>query len=206
MAAKSEPSAPLAYDLCVRGEGFRLKHAEVAVTLSDEGISYELDGRRGLRAFGDIESIRIQALHGGKNAPWESMMELRFRRGLPLTIYSTSPWGTNDPARDVGFVAFAEDLHRRIPQAERGRIRFLRGVSEGRHQVMIGALVLFMLVFGGAGLFLLWIAVSRDGSALEVLGALAGIVMFGAWIVQSIRKAKPGTYDPDQLPRDIFPQ
>ncbi len=183
----------------------RLKHAEVAVTLSDEGISYELDGRRGLRPFADIESIRIQALHGGKNAPWESMMELTFRRGLPLSVYSTSPWGTNDPARDVGYVAFAEDLHRRIPQAERGRIRFLRGVSEGRHQVMIGALVLFMLVFGGAGLFLLWIAVSKDGSALEALGALAGIVMFGGWIVQSGRKARPGIYDPARLPRDIFP-
>jgi hypothetical protein len=200
-----EPSAPVAYDLCVRSDGFRLKHAEVAVTLSGDGISYELDGRKGLRPFGDIESIRIQALHGGKNAPWESMMELTFRRGLPLSIYSTSPWGTNDPDRDVGYVAFAEDLHRRIPQAERGRIRFLRGVSEERHKVMIGAFVLFLLVFGGAGLLILSIGLSRGASGLEVLGALAGIVMFGAWIVQSIRKAKPGAYDPDRLPRDIFP-
>jgi hypothetical protein len=133
------------------------------------------------------------------------MMELTFRRGLPLSIYSTSPWGTNDPDRDVGYVAFAEDLHRRIPQAERGRIRFLRGVSEERHKVMIGAFVLFLLVFGGAGLLILSIGLSRGASGLEVLGALAGIVMFGAWIVQSIRKAKPGAYDPDRLPRDIFP-
>ncbi len=206
MAAASQPSAPLAYDLCVRGDGLRLRHAEVAVTVSDEGIAYEFDGREGLRSFGEFESIRIQALHGGKNAPWESMMELRFRHGLPLSIYSTSPWGTNDRDRDVGYIAFAEDLHRRIPQAERGRIRFLRGVSEERHKVMIGAFVLFLLTFGGVGLFILSTALSRGASGLEVIGALAGIVMFGAWIVQSIRKAKPGTYDPDRLPRDIFPQ
>ena len=206
MTTAPEHTAPRAYDLCVRSEGFRLKHAEVTVTVSDEGIAYDLDGDGGLRSFEEFESIRIQAVHGGKNAPWESMMELRFRRGLPLSVYSTSPWGTNDPDRDVGFIAFAEDLHRRIPQAERGRIRFLRGVSEGRHQVMIGAFVLFLAAFGGVGLFILSTALSRGASGLEVVGALAGIVMFGAWIVQSVRKAKPGTYDPARLPRDIFPQ
>jgi len=205
MSAAPVSSAPLVYDLCVRGDGLRLKHAEVAVTVSDEGIAYEFDGHRGLRPFADLESVRIQALHGGKNAPWESMMELTFRRGLPLSIYSTSPWGGNDPARDAGYVAFAEDLHRRIPDTQRGRIRLLRGVSEGRYHTMIGAFVLYALVFGGTALFALWAGVSQRASALEVLGALGGVVMFGAWIVQTIRKGKPGPYDPARLPRDVFP-
>jgi len=206
LAEPARSSEPRSYDLCVRSDSFRLKHAEVAVTVSDEGIAYELEGRRGLRAFGELESVRILAQSGGENSPWESIIELKFRSGRPLTIHSTSPWGVDDPTRDVAYIAFVEDLHRRIPETERGRIRFLRGASEGRYRFMVGVFVFFLLFFGGAGLFVLSAGPSERSSWLKVLGVLTGIVVFGYAFAQVLRKNTPGTYDPARLPRDIFPE
>jgi len=193
------------FDLAISDGGMRLKLAEARLTLSDEGISYTLDGRAGLRAYANLRSVRIQAVHGGKNSPWEAMIELVFDRGKPLYVHSSSPWGANDPARDPVFIAFVEDLHRRIPATDAARIQFRRGIPEARHQFMFGILVIFLAVFGGAGLWIL--AKTADGTipVLEVLFPLAGLVGFGIWIWVSIEKSRPGIYSPDRLPRDLFP-
>ncbi len=205
MASLPAPSAPLSYALCVRAGGLQLKHSEVTVTVSDEGISYELDQHHGLRPFEELDMVRIQAIHGGKNNPWESMMELSFRGGASLSIYSSSPWGLNDPDRDVSYVAFAEDLHGRIAEAQRARIRFMRGTSPTRYRAMIGVAVALFVLFGGGGLFILAVAASRGNLTFGLIGTLIGIVGLFGWCVQAIRKAKPGLYDPSRLPRDIFP-
>jgi hypothetical protein len=193
------------FDLAISDGGMRLKLAEARLTLSDEGISYTLDDRSGLRAFSNLRSVRIQALHGGKRSPWEAVIELAFDRGKPLFVHSSSPWGANDPGRDPVFIAFVEELHRRIPAGDAARIRFLRGIPQGRHNVMLGILALFLIVFGGAGL---WILVkTADGTipVLEILFPIAALIGFGAWIWQSIEKGRPGLYSPDRLPRDLFP-
>jgi hypothetical protein len=193
------------FDLAISDGGMRLKLAEARLTLSDEGISYTLDGRGGLRAFSNLRSVRMQAVHGGKNSPWEAAIELVFDRGKPLFIHSSSPWGADDPGRDPVFIAFAEELHRRIPAADAARIRFLRGVPEGRHRFMLGVLVVFLIVFGGAGLLILFKTADGTIPVLEMLFPMAGLVGFGAWIYQSIEKSRPGVYSPDKLPRDLFP-
>lgn len=193
------------FDLAISDGGMRLKLAEARLTLSDEGISYTLDERAGLRAYANLRSVRMQAVHGGKNSPWEAMIELAFDKGKPLFVHSSSPGGGNDPARDPVFIAFVEELHRRIPAADAARIRFLRGVPEGRHKFMLGVLVVFLVVFGGAGLWIL--AKTADGTipVLAVLFPMAGLIGFGAWIWQSVEKSRPGIYSPDRLPRDLFP-
>jgi hypothetical protein len=193
------------FDLAISDGGMRLKLAEARLTLSDDGISYTLDGLSGLRAYANLRSVRMQAVHGGKNSPWEALIELVFDRGKPLVVHSASPWGGDDPARDPVFIAFVEELHRRIPTQDAARIRFLRGVSEGRHKVMEAVWIVFLAVFGGAGALILYKTLDGTIPVLEMLFPVAGLVGFGFWIHQSIEKAKPGDYRPDALPRDLFP-
>lgn len=193
------------YELAVSDGGMRLKLAEARLTLNDEGISYTLDERSGLRAFSNLRSVRMQAVHGGKNSPWEAMVELSFASGKPLCVHSSSPWGGDDPARDPVFIAFVEELHRRVPAADAARIRFLRGVSEGRHKVMEAVWILFLAIFGGAGALIFYKTLDGTIPVLEMLIPVAGLVGFGFWIHQSIEKSKPDVYRPDALPRDLFP-
>ncbi|PZN99779.1 MAG: hypothetical protein DCF30_11060 [Hyphomicrobiales bacterium] len=193
------------FDLAISDGGLRLKLAEARLTLSDEGISYTLDGRSGLRTFSNLRSVRMQAVHGGKRSPWEALIELSFGAGMPLLVHSSSPWGGNDPARDPVFIAFVEELHRRIPAVDAARIRFLRGIPEGRHMVMKFAFVVFLIVFGGAGALILFKTADGTIPVLAMLGPMAGLVAFGAWMYHSIEKSRPGVYTPDALPRDLFP-
>jgi hypothetical protein len=193
------------FDLAISDGGMRLKLAEARLTLSDDGISYTLDDRAGLRAYANLRSVRMQAVHGGKNSPWEALIELVFDRGRPLVVHSASPWGGDDPARDPVFIAFVEELHRRIPAAEAARIRFLRGIPEGRHRFLLGVLVIFLIVFGGAGALILFKTADGTIPVLEVLFPMMGLIGFGAWIWQSVEKSRPGAYRPDALPRDLFP-
>lgn len=120
-------------------------------------------------------------------------------------MHSASPWGGDDPARDPVFIAFVEDLHRRIPAREAARIRFLRGVSEGRHRMMKTVWVLFLIVFGGAGALILFKTLDGTIPVLEMLFPFLGLLGFGAWIYHALEKSRPGVYRPDALPRDLFP-
>jgi hypothetical protein len=202
----AEPRAPADYDLAIGDGSMRLKLAEARLTLSAEGISYALDGREGLRPYSQLRSVRIQAVNGGTNSPWEAMIELVFDRGSPLPVHSSSPWGVDDPNRDPVFIAFVENLHRRIPQQDAARIRFLRGVPEGRHQVLQITLVFFLVVFGGAGSFILLKTAGGSIPITKMLFPMLGLIGFGVWIWHSVEKSKPGTYRPDRLPTDLFPE
>ncbi|WP_439493607.1 hypothetical protein [Bosea sp. (in: a-proteobacteria)] len=202
----AEPRAPADYDLAIGDGSMRFKLAEARLTLSDEGIRYALDGREGLRPFSQLRSVRIQAVQGGKSSPWEAMIELVFDRGNPLQVHSGTPWGADDPHRDPVFIAFVEDLHRRIPLEDAARIRFLRGVPEGRHRILQIALVIFLIVFGGAGGFILLKTAGGTIPVAEMLFPMLGLIGFGVWIWHSVEKSKPGTYRPDRLPRDLFPE
>jgi len=200
------PATQTSYRLCVGTGQVRVKHAESELALSDEGIAYELEGRGGLRSFTDLRGVRLQAVNGGPRAPWEALAELTFARGLPLFVYSSGSWGTDDPERDAVFVAFLEDLHRRLLAGEHHQVVFRRGISESRHQVMIVVTILAAILFGGAGLLVLYIGLSGKAGFFEVLGPLIGLIGFGMWIWRSLERTAPGSYDPRQLPRDVFPE
>jgi hypothetical protein len=203
----AEPRAPADYDIAIGDGAMRLKLTEARLTLSDEGISYTLDGREGLRPFSQLRSVRIQAVHGGRHSPaWEAMIELFFARGRPLLVHSSTPMGGHDPLRDPVFIAFVEDLHRRIPPDHAARVRFLRGVPEGRHRFLQSVLVLFLIVFGSAGGFILLKTAGGTIPVAEMLFPMLALVGFGVWVWQSVEKSKPGTYSPDRLPRDLFPE
>lgn len=184
----------------------RLKHDEATLTLNDEGIGHVVDGQSGLRSYTDLRGVRLQAVHGGKNRPWEALLELRFRYGQPLVVYSNAPWGGDDPRRDAAFVAFVEALHRRIPPDAAARIIFRRGVSEGHHRIATVAWVVFLAVFGGAGLAVLYFMLAGRVPFFPALGSLVGLVAFGFWMNSLVEKNRPGSYSPEHLPRDLYPE
>jgi hypothetical protein len=206
MQAAPAPSDETRYTLCVGNGAARLKLAETELTLSDEGIAYELDGRSGLRPFAKLLGVRLQAVHGGRRSPWEAMAELSFSGGRPLFVHSSSPWGADDPERDAIFVAFIEDLHRRLVAGGHGHVTFRRGIPEGRHRFLIGVALVAAVLFGGAGLLVLHIGLSGKAGFFEVAGPLFGLGAFGFWIFSTVTRTAPGTYDPRRLPPDVFPE
>nr|WP_047580943.1 hypothetical protein [Methylobacterium sp. ZNC0032] len=206
MQAEPAPSHETRYTLCVGNGVGRLKLAEVELTLGDEGIAYELDGRSGLRPFANLASVRLQAVHGGPRSPWEALAELAFSSGRPLFVHSSSPWGADDPERDTVFIAFIEDLHRRLVAGGHDHVAFRRGIPEGRYRFLIAVALIAAVVFGGAGLLVLYIALSGKAGFFEVAGPLIGVCGFGLWIWNSVTRSRPGTYDPRHLPRDVFPE
>ncbi|SDH06445.1 hypothetical protein [Bosea robiniae] len=206
MQAAPAPPDETRYNLCVGNGAARLKLAETELTLSADGISYELDGRSGLRPFANLTSVRLQAVNGGPRSPWEALAELTFSAGRPLFVHSSSPWGVDDPQRDTTFIAFIEDLHRRLVAGGHGAIAFRRGIPEGRHHFLIVVTLIAAVIFGGAGLTVLYIGLSGRAGFFEVAGPLFGLGGFGFWIWASVTRNAPGTYDPRHLPRDVFPE
>lgn len=206
MQAAPEPASPTRYKLCVSTGGVQFKHVETELTLSGEGIAYELDGRSGLRPFANLRGIRLQAVNGGPRAPWEALAELTFAAGLPLIVLSSGPWGTDDPPRDAVFIAFVEDLHRRLLAGGHDHMTFRRGIPEGRHRFLVGIALTAAVLFGGAGLLVLYIWLSGKAAFLEVAGPLIGLGGFGFWIWHSVARTAPGSYDPRHLPRDVLPE
>lgn len=206
MQAAPAPSDEMRYTLCVGDGAARLKLAETQLTLDDAGISYELDGRSGLRPFAKLTSVRLQAVNGGPRSPWEALAELSFSSGRPLFVHSSSPWGVDDPQRDTVFIAFVEELHRRLVASGPAHIAFRRGIPEGRHRFLVAVALFAAVIFGGAGLLVLYIGLSGKAGFFEVVGPLIGLGGFGFWIWGSVARSAPGSYDPRHLPRDVFPE
>ena len=206
MQAVPDPGSETRYRLCVGSGGFRLRQAETELTLSHEGIAYELDGRSGLRRFADLRSVRLQAVNGGPRSPWEALAEMTFAAGLPLVVHSSGAWGTDAPERYGIFIAFVEDLHRRLVAGGHGHVAFRRGIPERRHRFLTGFVLLVAVFFGGAALLVLYIGLSGRAGFLEVAGPLFALGGFGAWIWITVVRSAPGGYDPRQLPRDVFPE
>ncbi len=87
-----------------------------------------------------------------------------------------------------------------------GHVAFPRGIPEGRHRFLIVVALIAAVVFGGAGLMVLYIGLSGKAGFFEVIGPLIGVGGLGFWILASVVKTAPGTYDPRHLPRDVFPE
>lgn len=206
MQAAPGPGSATRYRLRADAGGVRFKQGETELTLSDEGIAYELDGRSGLRRFADLRGVCLQAVSGGQRSRWEALAELTFAAGLPLIVHSSGAWGVDEPERDRSFVAFVEDLHRRLLAGGHGHVAFRRGIPEGRHRFLIGFVLLATVIFGGAALFALSIGLSGRAGFLEVAVPLFVLGGFGAWMWISVARSAPGTYDPRRPPRDVLPE
>lgn len=205
MASAPAVAPEAAYELCASNGDFRWKLAEVRLVLSDAGISYSLDGASGLRPWAHLTGVRIQAMHGNRTTHWEAAIELSFSRGRPLIVHSAAAFGRDDPQHDLDFVAFVEELHRRLPPEDVARIAFRRGVPENRHRVLIAIMAFALALFGG-GLLLVLLKV-LDGTIPATAAFFPAAASLGviAWFVTTVLKSRPSAYDPRHLPRDLYP-
>ncbi|EUB99687.1 hypothetical protein PMI07_005968 [Rhizobium sp. CF080] len=185
------------YEFAIKGNGpfFLLTDAELI--LSDEGVSYALKGRSGLRPFSGLRGIRLQLL--SPRPSWVAVIELQFMRGEPLFVYSKLQTG---PVRErsQAFAAFVRDLHRRLSADDKKRIVFRRGISPARHRFVIGCTV----IFAAPLLFLIGAVLVGKVSLTEVLFPMIGCGVFVAGFCNLIMMTRPGTYEPDDLPNDLL--
>lgn len=197
---------PASYHLCARRSGLRLKLAEIALTLSDTSISYVIDGQTHEWPYSRLRSIRLQAVPGGRNAPWEATTCLDFGGGHLLYISSANAWGNDDKARDGSFIGFMEDLHRRLSPEDMARISFRRGLDDTNYAVIVVAALVFALIFGGGALFILLYVLRGTIPLLQGLVPIVGILGMGFWMYAIVARNRPGPYNPRRLPRELYPE
>lgn len=184
------------YEFAIKGDGPHVLLTDAELIVSDQGVSYALKGRSGLRAFSGLEAIRLQLLAA---RPWMGVIELKFVRGPSLFVYSKLQAG-GVQERNKAFAAFVRDLHQRLSPDDRKRIAFRRGISPVRHWVVIGGTT----VFAGVMVFLLGAALAGKVSLREILFPLIGCGVFTAGFCGLIATTRPGVYDPENLPRDLL--
>lgn len=184
------------YEFAIKGDGPIFVLTDSDLVLSDEGVSCSLKGRSGLRSFSGLSSVRLQLL---SPRPWMAVVELQFMRGPSLFVYSKIQAG-GVQERNHAFAAFVRDLHRRLSADDKKRIAFRHGISPARHWLVIGCTAVFAAVL----VFLLGAAVVGKVSWGEIVYPAAGCGIFTAAFCGLIRTTRPGTYDPDSLPRDLL--
>ncbi|MCV9963303.1 hypothetical protein OIU34_15445 [Pararhizobium sp. BT-229] len=185
------------YEFAIKGNGPFFLLTDTELTLSDEGVSYRLKGRSGLRPFSGLKGIRLQLL--SPRPSWMAVVELQFMRGEPLFVYSKVQTG-QVRERNQAFAAFVRDLHQRLSADDRRRIAFRRGISPARHWLVIGCTAIFAALL----LFLIGALLGGMVSLTEVLFPIIGCSVFVAGFCNLIMTTRPGTYEPDSLPDDLL--
>jgi hypothetical protein len=181
------------------GGGFVWRYRDSGVRLSPEGLEWYSAGQRRFTDYTTIDSIRIQTGHMPKSGYFGSC-EITFRNGRKLTVTSLDSWGSPDHERLDDYAEFLQDLHAHLTRADKQRIDFIAGMTEGRQMVgKVSAVVggLFFVV-----LPLVLLVITGEVKALFIgIGGLAFIVP----VFRTIQKNEPRTYNPDSLDEDLFP-
>ena len=197
-----KPAAARRYDLHFREgpkAGLVWRYRDAGLTLTASGMEWIADGARRYTDYATIATIRIQTWHIPKSGYFGSCI-ITFRNSRDLTVTSLDSRGSPDAERLDDYAEFLQDLHARLGEEDKRRIRFLAGTTEGRQ--LFGKV---MVVIGAAFFVLLPLGVLvLTGEVKALLLTLAG----GAFIVpafRTLKKNEPRPYDPDRLDEDLFP-
>lgn len=180
--------------------GFYWSLDTYGLTLDDEGVAFTSErGFRKIR-FSEIRSIRLLTTFTGHDSPSLGVCQIRFGQYRALTVLSGNARGVYDEEQRSHFLDFVHALHRGIPSADRKRIGFHGGVSEGRHMFLTAAMIAGAALFGILPLVLLFIAPSLHaiGVAMTAWG-----LCYGGWKIWE--KNKPRHYSPDHIDEDLLP-
>ncbi len=178
---------------------FRWAMTDSGVTLSQDGLSWTIDGAASERGYSDIFSIRLHRASAGTGAG-VGVCQIRFRDGTTLVVYGGSAQGLADDTQAARFVAFVHDLHKRLAARDDTKhIYFNAGLSEGRYTVLTVAIVASGLLFGLLPLVLL--IMMRDLHTLFLFVAATGLLwsFYKLW-----EKNRPRPYSPDRVPADLL--
>ena len=124
-----------------------------------------------------------------------------YRDGGMAELYNTHYEGIGDfPERNAEYAGFLTELHRRL--ARKGKdIRFTRGNSPAAY---VGNWLLTIFIF--AMLALAFVLLMAWGLVWIAVVKIAIILFFIPTLIRYMARAKPGTYDPLAIPRDVLPE
>ncbi len=170
------------------------------VRLTDDALVVEEDGKPRDGAFLD-EIAEVQLAYAPTRfATNRYRARIVYRKGGMVELTNESYRSLGDfKEQNAEYAAFLTELHRRL--AARGcAVRFVRGSSTAAY---IGNAVLTAFIFAClAAIFVMlvawglyWIAVVK----------VAIILFFVPTLIRFMRRARPGGYDPTNLPADMLP-
>lgn len=173
---------------------------ERTYTLTDDALVVDEAGQPRAGAFYDGVSEVQLAFTPTRADTNRYRARIVYRDGGMAEIFNTSYAGVmNFPESNAEYVAFLTELHRRL--AARGKdVRYRRGNSVGAY-VGNWALTIFIFAMIGLAFILLttwavvWIAAVK----------LVLVVIFVPVLIAYMRRARPGTYDPLAIPKDVLP-
>jgi hypothetical protein len=190
------------YDLYFRegpGGGFVWRNRDSGVTLSPTGMEWRSRGQQRFTDWSTIHQIRVQTGHIPKSGYFGSC-EVTFRNGRKLTVTSLDSWGSADTGRLDDYAEFLQDLHAHLGEADKKRIRFVAGMTEGRQ--IFGKVA---AVIGGAFFVLLPLVLLLITGEIKALFIMLGGAAFIFPVFRVMKRNEPRTYNPDHLDDDLFP-
>jgi hypothetical protein len=204
IAQGSAPKPPTKrhYDLHFRegpAGGLVWRYRDAGIALSATGMEWRTAVERRFTDWSTIDTIRVQTGHIPKSGYFGSC-QITFRNGRMLTVNSLDSWGRADPGRYDDYAEFLQDLHSHLGEADRKRIRFVAGITEGRQ--MFGKVA---LVIGGAFFILLPLVLLLLTGEIKALFITLGGAAFIIPMFRTMKKNEPRTYDPVHLDDDLFP-
>lgn len=197
-----KPQVRRHYDLHFRegpGGGFVWRNRDSGVTLTPDGMEWRAAAQRRFTDWSTIDTIRVQTGHIPKSGYFGSC-EVTFRNGRKLTVTSLDSWGHADASRHDDYAEFLQDLHAHLGEADKKRIRFVAGMTEGRQ--IFGKVA---VVIGGAFFVLLPLVLLLITGEIQALFIMLGGAAFIVPAFRVMKRNEPRTYNPDHLDDDLFP-
>lgn len=198
----AKPPASRRYDLYFRegpSGGIVWRYRDAGITLSPAGMEWRTAGEHRFTDWSTIDTIRVQTGHIPKSGAFGSC-EITFRNGRKLTVNNLNSWGSPDASRLDDYAEFLQDLHAHLGEADRQRIRFIAGMTEGRQLFGKAAVVI-----GGAFFVLLPLVLLVVTGEVKALFIMLGGAAFIVPAFRTVRRNEPRSYDPLRLDDDLFP-
>lgn len=168
--------------------------------LTGDALVIEEAGKPNDGAFYDgISEVRL-AYTPTRAATDRYRAQIIFRDGGMAELFNLHYRGVLDfPERNADYVAFLTTLHQHL--AKKGKeVRYHAGNSIGGY---IGNWALTIFIF--AMIALIVFLIPTWGATWIVLAKFALVLIFLPVLVVYMRKAKPRTYDPLAIPKDVLP-
>ena len=179
--------------------GLVWRFRDEGIVLTPTGLEWRADGIARSLPYGEIDSIRLETGHIPKSG-YFGTCTITGRGARMVAVNSLNSWGSADSERLDDYADFVQDLHARLGDDDRRRIRFNAGMTEGRQMfgkfaAVLAAAFFFVLPVG----LLIW-----TGEPKALFLALAGAV-FVIPTFRLLKKNEPRSYDPLRLDDDLFP-
>jgi hypothetical protein len=169
--------------------------------IGDEALIWQDDDKAPVHMpYGEITSVTC-LFAPTRTQPNRFLLRLqtRSRRRIDITNSHYKSFGNFEEKND-SFVAFATELHKKITARNPGTL-FHRGSSMAGYIFSIAMAVILFVIVVGAGLFFLMAGV------IWIVALKIGLLIFYTpRLLRYIRRNKPSSYNPLDLPKDILPQ